>query len=118
MKIDELDFENKYVTCIDYPCKYSSYYFGSEGDDSWCTKLDCAIPDNVDEVGCEHFELARTCLDCKHSAPRVYETGTIDDIEYRCTLQNNKMIYDDSNPGVDHYGDIPECNIGMFGLLE
>ena len=36
----------------------------------------------------------------------------------RCSFQNNKLIYDDSNVGVRHYNDIPECNIDKFELIE
>ena len=99
--------------CIDSPCKYNHYNFYSYNTFD-CSLLKQDPPDDVDIVGCEHFELAKTCLNCKYAIQQVYETGTIDDIEYRCSLQNNKLIYDDSNPMVSHYGDIPECNIGMF----
>ena len=101
--------------CIDSPCKYNHYDFETVNS-FWCSLSKCEPPDDVDIVGCEHFELAKTCLDCKHSHRQEYETGTIDDIEYRCPFQDNKMIYDDSNPMVSHYGDIPECDIGMFEL--
>lgn len=40
------------------------------------------------------------------------ETGTIDDIEYRCPFQENKLTYDDSiAPCYNHYYDVPECNV-------
>ena len=103
--------------CIDSPCKHSSYTFDT-CNDAWCVLHNCEPPDDVDEIGCDDFELARTCIDCKYSRTTTYETGTIDDIEYRCPFQDNKLIYDDSNCNVDHYNDIPECNIGKFELLE
>lgn len=103
--------------CIDSPCIYSHYQF-DPFNHFWCALHNCEPPDNVDETGCNDFKLAKTCIDCKHSLQTVYETGTIDDIEYRCPFQNKKLIYDDSNCGVDHYGDVPECNIGQFELLE
>ena len=57
-----------------------------------------------------------TCLDCKYAKKRMYETGTIDDIEYRCVLQNNKLIYDDLHPLAEDfdYADAPDCPISMF----
>ena len=104
--------------CIDSPCKYCTYVFTESYDDNYCIKKKCRVPDNIDETDCDSFELAKTCLDCKYSLPTTYETGTIDDIEYRCPYQNNEMIYDDLNPNVDHYSDIPECNVGKFELEE
>lgn len=95
--------------CVDFPCKYRQ--------DDYCVLHDRNILDNIDVVGCADFILARTCLDCKWSRRTVYETGTIDDIEYRCTLQDNKLIYDDLNPGLDHYSDIPECNCMHFECI-
>ena len=56
-----------------------------------------------------------TCLDCSWANRKYYETGTVDDVEYRCTLQNNKLIYDDLHDSPDYdYNDLPECPIGMF----
>jgi len=48
----------------------------------------------------------------------VYETGSIDDIEYRCKLQNNKLIYDDSNPYVTHPLDFPDCHINKYEQIK
>lgn len=98
------------MNCIDNNCRYlNSYYL------EWFCELNHEkVPDDIDVIQCEHFAQARTCIDCVHSRITVYETGTIDDIEYRCPFQNNKLIYDDSNPCCIHYFDIPECNIGKF----
>ena len=104
--------------CIDSPCKFCSYGFDKSYGDPYCLLNKELVPDNIDETDCRDFKLAQTCIDCKHSIPQVYETGTIDDIEYRCPFQNNKLIYDDLNVGVTHYDDIPECNIGKFEPIE
>ena len=98
--------------CVDSPCKYRL----DDCDNDYCVLHQSEIPDNVDEVGCKDFMLARTCLECKYSLTSIYETGTIDDIEYRCPFQDNKMIYDDTKPSVDHHNDIPECTCGKFEL--
>lgn len=101
--------------CFDKPCVYHGHDLNKF--DSYCFKLKCTIEDYPDGENCEAFELAETCLDCKHSRETVYETGTIDDIEYRCPFQNNKLIYDDSSPYHEHYNDIPKCNVGKFELI-
>lgn len=64
----------------------------------------------------KYLENRNTCLDCKYANKRIYETGQIDDVEYRCSLQNNKMIYDDLHPMDENYDyhDLPECPVDMF----
>lgn len=83
-----------------------------------CTKQQKELTDEeLDscEYGkCVLFEELKACCNCKHSNVQIYETGTIDDIEYRCSLQNNKLIYDDSSFGLVHYADFPLCNIDKF----
>ena len=96
------------MNCVDNECKYilSTY----EGD--YCTFTGTEVPDEIAE--CDHFVQAHTCLNCKHSKLTIYETGTIDDIEYRCPFQNNKLIYDDLNAYNTHFADVPECNINRW----
>lgn len=98
------------MNCIDNNCRYLNSY-----PVEWFCELNHEeVPDDIDVTQCEHFTQAHTCIDCTYSRIRVYETGTIDDIEYRCKFQNDKVIYDDSNPYCKHYADVPECNIGKF----
>lgn len=104
------------MNCIDNACKYC--YDNYKDWERYCQLTGKIIPDNIDETQCENFVQAKTCLDCKHSYYTIYETGTIDDIEYRCPFQNNKLIYDDSNVYNKHYPDIPECNIDKFEPIE
>jgi hypothetical protein len=82
--------------------------------DVYCKLTSKPIPEDLDITQCEHYEQARTCMNCTYGIATVYETGTIDDIEYRCSLQNKKLMYDDSNPYYRHYADVPECNINKF----
>ena len=103
--------------CIDHPCKYRKDTLHPKLDGYCVIKAD-EVPDRIDEIDCEFFKIAKTCLSCKHSEPTIYETGTIDDIEYRCPFQNNKLVYDDLNPYVDHYSDIPKCNVERFEEIE
>ena len=103
------------MNCIDDACKHC-YDYCKEWE-RYCKLTGEKIPDDIDITQCENFVQAKTCLDCKYSKLTVYETGTIDDIEYRCSLQDNKLIYDDSNACCKHYPDIPECNIGKFKLI-
>jgi hypothetical protein len=83
-----------------------------------CTKQQKKLTDeeidNCEYGKCALFEELKSCCNCKHSSVQIYETGTIDDIEYRCTLQNNKLIYDDGSPYQIHYADFPLCNINRF----
>lgn len=98
------------MNCIDNACRYLNSYPAE-----WFCELNHEeVPDDIDVTQCKYFAQARTCVDCMHSRICVYETGTIDDIEYRCPFQNNRLIYDDSNPNCIHYFDVPECNIGRF----
>ena len=100
--------------CFDHPCKYRY----DDAHTCFCHLRMCVIPDNIDETGCKYFELAETCITCKHSIETVYETGTIDDIEYRCPFQNNALVYDDIRPGVEHFFDVDKCMCGKFELEE
>ena len=104
------------MNCIDNACKYCDQCYLD--DVIRCTLSNSVVPDNIDQTQCENFEQAKTCLDCKHSKRKIYETDGIDDIGYSCPFQNNKEIYRDSNFLSCHYTDIPECNIGRFELDE
>lgn len=98
------------MNCIDDDCKNLYSYFG----ELYCKLTKQEMPDDIDVTQCENFIQARTCINCKHSLKTVYETGTIDDIEYRCPFQDKKLIYADSNPYNCHFANVPECNIGKF----
>lgn len=98
------------MNCIDNECRH----LYAEMGEWYCELTQQEVPDDIDVTQCKNYLQAHTCLDCAHARITVYETGTIDDIEYRCPFQNNKMIYDDSNPGCRHYADVPECNINKF----
>lgn len=99
----------KLMNCIDNECKHLYAYMG----ELYCSLSNEEIPEDI-ETGCKFFTHARTCINCKHSKLEIYETGTIDDIEYRCPFQGNKLIYDDLDPYTSHYADVPECNIDKF----
>ena len=98
------------MNCIDNECRHQYTMLG----DFYCKLTGTEIPEDIDITQCKHYEQARTCINCVYGIPTVYETGTIDDIEYRCSLQNKKLMYDDSNPYYRHYVDVPECNINKF----
>lgn len=87
------------MNCVDNNCK-NLYTISGE---YYCAITHKEIPEfinvldsNEKSSDCDNFVQAHTCLNCKHSKTTVYETGTIDDIEYRCPFQENKLIYDDS----------------------
>ena len=98
------------MNCIDNNCRY----LNSCPVEWFCELTHEEVPDDINVTQCDCFVQANTCIDCAHSKIHVYETGTIDDIEYRCPFQNNKLIYDDLNPCCRHYFDVPECGIGKF----
>lgn len=99
------------MNCIDNECKHILHTYDCE---SYCTFMQKEVPEDIDITQCDNFVQAKTCINCKHSKITVYETGIIDDIEYRCPFQNNKLIYDDSDVYNSHYADVPECNVGKF----
>ena len=98
------------MNCIDNECKHTYTEMG----ETYCSLTHEEIQDDIDQIQCENFVQARTCLNCKHSIQEIYETGTIDSIEYRCPFQGRKIIYDDLEPMNNHYNDIPECNIDKW----
>lgn len=99
------------MNCIDNECKYLLHTWDCE---MYCSLLNKEVSEDIDETQCVHFTQARTCINCKHSLETVYETGTIDDIEYRCPFQNKKLMYDDSDAYNSHFADVPECNINKW----
>ena len=98
------------LNCIDNECKHLYSYIG----EYYCELTKKEIPDDIDITQCDDFMQAHTCINCIHSIQTVYETGTIDDIEYRCPFQNRKLIYDDINTYYQHFSDVPECKIDKF----
>lgn len=74
--------------------------------------------DNCEYKKCPLFEEMKSCPNCVHSKSIVYETGTIDCIDYYCLLQNNKLIYSDVSPMIIHYADFPQCNINQFESIK
>ena len=102
------------MNCIDHECRNLCIGFVNGYWESVCALTGKEIPDDIDITQCKNYQQAHTCIDCIHSRITIYETGTIDDIEYRCPFQNNKLIYDDSNTYMRHYTDVPECPINKF----
>lgn len=101
------------MNCAVNDCKF----YDEEIDDQFCRKKCVQLSDNIyddDDWDCEDFEEARVCANCQHSRTTVYETGTIDDIEYRCPFLDNKLVYDDLSPCSRHFSDMPQCSTGKF----
>lgn len=105
------------MNCWENDCKY----FLENPIRGWSSEYTCTLnPDFVitgDDFNCPNCITAQNCLTCKHSLIQIYETGTIDDIEYRCPFQNNKVIYDDSDPMNRHHPNIPECPIEKWEMI-
>lgn len=100
------------MNCIDNNCKH--FYYRCGQDDLYCDLTNNTVPDDIEETQCDKYSEAKTCIDCVHAKITVYETGTVDSVEYRCSLQDDLLIYENLNPYYPHYSDVPECNIGKF----
>lgn len=103
-------------TCVDEECKYYTELF-EKIDEEWdyysfCTKGKTFIP--YKNRICGIYTKARKCYNCNHSKSIVYETGTIDCIDYHCELQDDKMIYSDLNFSNSNYAEFPDCNIDRW----
>ena len=98
--------DNK-LNCTDRYCKHS--YYDLDKDIIYC-KLSLDINNRDD---CEYFEPRKCCDDCIHAKRIIFETGMIDEIDYYCTLQDNKLIYEDlSFEPLDIKW--PQCAIGLY----
>lgn len=97
-----------------YECRYGKEKIPE--DKLYCGKSCLEVSDEgyEDDFDCKDFEIFQSCSNCKHGRQIIYETGTIDDIEYRCKLQNNKLMYDDCSPFTLHNADFPICNIKKY----
>lgn len=93
-------------------CKYFKYDFGE--DLYYCKIINQELSDELEEcINCPNFKPRQCCDDCSHALYKTYETGTIDEIDYFCSLQNNNLIYKDIN--LDIYApNWPNCPIGKF----
>lgn len=102
--------------CNEEQCKFYTechdVHNGVWDDYSFCTKHKKII-DCENEI-CSEYIKAKKCFNCKHSRKIIYETGTIDCIDYHCKLQDKKLMYSDCNWLDDHYADYPECNINKW----
>ena len=103
-------------TCVDEECKYYTELFekidGVWDYYSFCIKRKAFIP--YENKVCKTYIKARKCYNCKYSCNIVYETGSIDCIDYHCKLQDKKMIYSDLNFSNSNYADFPDCNINKW----
>jgi hypothetical protein len=94
--------------CID--CKYFKEQL--DGNDI-CTATNKEVVD-YNPSSCPHFIQLKFCDTCAYANIVIYKTGTIDEITYKCTLQNNKVIYSDVNFMQANNSEYPECNIDCY----
>lgn len=95
--------------CYDKECRYLSE---DDYDRTYCNKHNKLIKD--DEEICINYERSKSCYNCKHSRIEVYETGTIDSIDYYCNLQDSTLIYSDISFMKSDYSRFPSCKIGKW----
>jgi hypothetical protein len=102
-------------TCFDKECKYLIDTYCEQNkiwdNYSFCNKHKKFIPD---EIPCSDYVKAQICSNCQFANTKVYETGTIDCIDYHCNLQNNKLIFSDTNWAINNNGNFPECPIDCW----
>ena len=103
---------NKYKNCASGYCRneYEDYL-----EDEFKCKLwpDVNLENISEDFDCPGFAPPHRCYDCIYAKEKVYETGTIDEIDYYCTLQDKKLIYRDTLLSIFD-PDWPECNINKF----
>jgi hypothetical protein len=106
-------------TCSDKECRYliDTYCEQNEVWDirSHCKKHNKLIPD---ETPCEDYTKSYSCYNCQFANAKVYETGTIDCIDYHCNLQNDKLIFSDLNWAINNFGNFPECPIDKWKSIQ
>ena len=98
--------------CYEKECKFYTQIYEKQND-IWEHYAFCINHKKfiLEEELCENYIKAEKCFNCKHRIEKVYETGTIDCVDYHCKLQNDKMIYSDIDWAISHYADFPDCNI-------
>ena len=97
------------MNCDDNDCKY--LHTGYNTDKHVCDIIGIGLEDAPQE--CPHFEPRQCCDDCMYATTRVLETGTLDEVDYYCELQDHKLIYQDLS--FDCYDkNWPSCNIDKF----
>lgn len=106
--------------CINETCKHFNQIYtqlnGIWDHHNYCKKLNEYL-DDKEILLCELYEPSMKCFNCKHGKEIIYETGTIDCIDYHCKLQDNKMIFSDSSWALFNYSDFPDCQINKWGKL-
>lgn len=97
----------------DADCRYMVSEFWTS-DDFNCSKHNMILSEELTEcIHCKDFEPRQCCNDCIHAMTKSYETGTLDEIDYYCTLQDNKLIYEDISFNC-YNPEWPKCPIGKF----
>jgi hypothetical protein len=107
------------INCLNNDCRFIKEK-DPLTDEFICTKDNSVIQFDVfdTDLPCTAFEKFEFCDTCKHGKEVVYETGTIDEIDYYCKLQNIngdlKLIYIDIDPYINHNADFPRCSISHY----
>ena len=80
-----------------------------------CTENNVDITDTVDIIeNCPNYIPVESCPTCRYHKTYVYETGNLDGVGYRCSLQDGKEVYQDVNPLDCNYSDVPKCPIERY----
>ena len=93
-----------------YSCKDCKYLYEPHDGKYVCTKHNTNNP----KATCDDFDKLKFCDTCTYSKSLVYETETIDCIDYRCMLQGYKCVYSDMSPMRLTNALYPECILDMY----
>ena len=93
-----------------YNCEYCEHLNENHNGKWMCTKHNKETSGD----GCKDFSRLQFCNTCDYAKTMIYESGMIDCIDYRCMLQNNKLIYSDNNPMRIQNAKYPKCILGMY----
>ena len=95
-----------------YDCGDCKYLLENYNNTFTCKKTGKTFEDW--DSACAQFKKLCACDTCMFSNTRVYELGEIDEIDYVCTLQNNKVMFEDTDPIRIKNSEFPECNIRLY----
>lgn len=102
-------------TCLNDNCKYYKELLKDQGFIDYCLLKDKEIKYNdFTNENCEYFKQFKFCDTCKHNCGEEYIDDYDIDIDYRCDLQNNKLIFNQCCSILQTENCPIECPIGKW----
>lgn len=102
------------MNCYNSDCIYQC----ENGEMEYVCKLNKSLVNPDEDFECVSFKQLLSCDTCKYSRVLVYETGTIDSIEYRCYADGRygMFVFEDTEPYCSHPCDFPKCDLYEKGI--